>query len=511
MRNVAQTAFLMAVFTLISKLLGFVREMVLAGFYGTSYITDAYVMSITIPGIIFGGILGAITTAYIPIYSKIREQEGEREGKIFTDRIMTTLYLVSILVCVIGIVFSDQVIAIFASGFEGETASLTSFYIRITFCYLIFISSTGVLGAYLQYKGIFLPQIAAGFLQNIVIIVTIITSAYINNYYLAFGILLGAAANFTVTTIVASKNNYKYTMDIGINVSTKEILRLALPVFIGSSVVQINTFVDKTLASGLTEGSVAALNYAMLLVTMATGLTTTILVTIIYPKISKANSLQDYDLFNDILGRASTVIFIISGPLTLGAMVYSNQVVQIVYERGAFDPIATAVTSSAFFYYALGLPAITLIAFLTHIYYSLHDMKTPIAYGIISVIINITLNLILIKPMEQGGLALATSLAAYANTTFLYMGLKSKYPHISLIRSRKKLLIVVLASILSVGASMILYYMVIMSLQHIIPARILQLGIVVAFAGLIYLGLLKSFKIEEVNLIKQILIRTPNK
>lgn len=507
MRTAVQTAFLMAVFTLISKVLGFVREMIFAAFYGTSYVTDAYVMSITVTGIIFGGILGAVTTSYIPVYSRIKEQEGEKNGKIFTDQIMTTMYLVSIFVCILGIIFSDPIVSVFASGFEGKTAALTAFYLRFTFCYIIFLSATGILGAFLQYKGIFLPQIAAGFLQNICIIVVIIISGYTTYYYLGFGILLGSAANFAVTVMVTGKNGYKYTPNLKINESTKEIIHLALPVFIGSSVVQINTFVDKTLASGLAEGSVAALNYAMLLVTLATSLTTTILVTIIYPKISKANSLKDYDMFNDMLGRAFAVIFIISIPLTLGAMAYSNQVVQIVYERGAFDPEATAKTASAFLYYATGLTAITLIALLTHVYYSIHDMKTPIIYGVISVIINIVLNLILIKPMAQNGLALATSIASFVNALLLYNGLKQKYPHINLIKSRRKLSVIGLSSVFSVGASMLLYYMAIMPLRHLIVPRMLQLGLAVVFAVLVYLLILKLFKIEELGLIKQIFKR----
>mgnify|MGYP000905334496 CR=1 FL=1 len=507
MRTVVQTAFLMAVLTLISKILGFIREMILAAFYGTSYITDAYVMSITITGIIFSGILGAVTTSYIPVYSRIKEQEGEKEGRIFTNQILTTLYFVSILSCIIGIVFSDSLVSIFARGFQGETASLTAFYLKFTFCYIIFTSATGVLGAYLQYKGIFLPQIAAGFLQNLSIIAVIIISGYTTHYYLALGILLGTAANFIITAIITNKNGYKFTPNFRINESAKEIIFLAVPVFIGSSVVQINTFVDKALASGLPEGSVSALNYAMLLVTLATSLTTTILITIIYPKISKANSLQEYDVFNDVLGRAISVVFIISIPLTLGAMVYSNQVVQIVYERGAFDSAATMKTSSAFFYYAIGLTAITLIAFLTHIYYSIRDMKTPIIHGVISVIINIALNLILIKPMAHNGLALATSIASYINALLLYNGLKQKYPHINLIKSRRKLSIIGLSSILSVGMSMLLYYMVIMPLKHIIVARMLQLALTVIFAAIVYLLLLRVFKIEEINLIKQIFKR----
>jgi putative peptidoglycan lipid II flippase len=502
MRNVAQTAFWMAVLTLISKLFGFVREMVIAGFYGTSYITDAYVMATSIPTIIFGGIFGAVATAYMPIFSKLREGKGEKEGDKFTSEIINLLLLLSILVGLVGLVFSDQIVSFFARGFNEQAAELTSYFVKITFWYVLFTSIIGVLNSYLQYKGIFLPQIVAGYCQSLGAIVVIIISAFTSHYLLAFGMLLGTAGNFFVISYVARKKGFKYKSSFSLSNPVRQIMGLAIPVFIGSSVRQINSFVDKTLASGLIEGSVSALNYAMLLITLVTSLTTTILVTIIYPKITKANTLKEYDSFNEIIGKGVILIILITMPVTLGSLVYNDQIVQIIYERGAFDPVATALTSSAFFFYTLGLPFTALNALFVNVYYSKHNMKTPIIFGIISVIISIVLNLLLIKPMAHNGLALATSIASMVNMALLYIGLKNKYPYITMIKSRRRLFKVILAAVVAVGLSWLLYNYAILALSHIVVARIVQLGLVVVFAGVVYLILLKMFKIEELILIR---------
>ena len=152
-----QTAVMMGILTLISKLFGFVREMVMANYYGASYITDAYGMAFTILTVLFGGIIAAISTAYMPVYSRINETQGKQEGDAFTSGILNLLLAVSIVISIIGIIFSDQLIAVLASGFSGETAKLASFFVKVLFSYVIFSSTAGVLESYLQYKGVFLP------------------------------------------------------------------------------------------------------------------------------------------------------------------------------------------------------------------------------------------------------------------------------------------------------------------------------------------------------------------
>lgn len=507
MRTAAQTAMLMAILTLISKGFGFVREMFMANYFGTSYVTDAYVMALAIPGIIFAGVLGSVATAYMPIYSRIAEKQGEAESNKFTSQVLNILLLVSIVAAIVGIIFSDQIVAVFASGFAGETAALCSFFLKVTFAYMIFTSTTGVLEAFLQYKGVFLPQIIAGYVMNIALISVIILSGLFSQYYLAFGWLLGYIIKFVIVALLARKRKFSYSMTLSKDKNITSIVTLAIPVFIGSTIGQINVFVDKTMASGLPEGSVAALNYGMLLIGLVTGVTISILMTILYPKMAQANSQLDNERFSDIIGTGMTLIAIVAIPCSLGAMVYSNQIVQIVYERGAFDPIATTYTATAFFYYAIGLLFLSVNDLMIRAYYSMHDMRTPLVFGGFSVAINIILILILVGYMGLAGLALATSIAALCNTMLLLTGIRWKHPGVNVLKSKTKLLKIALAAIVAVGASALTYQFIVMPLSYIIVARIAQLSIAVIVAGMVYFLLLYVLKIEELKLIRQIIKR----
>ena len=504
-RTIVQTAMLMSILTLVSKCFGFLREMVMANFFGTTFVTDALVMSSSILSALFGGIIAAISTAYIPIYSKITEKNGKLEGDSFTSTIINILLLISLLISVFGILFSDQIISIFANGFQGDTASLASFYVRVLFSYVIFASAASILEAYLQYKGIFLPQIVSGYVISICSIIVIIISYYTSFYYLAFGILIGHTCRFFAIAFIAKKRGYQHVFAKKYNENIKSILILAFPAFVGGYMFYINQFVDKMLASKLMEGSISALNYASLLNNMIMGVTITVLSTIIYPKLTKANSLEQYESFNKLINTGMNVLVIIAMPCSLGAMLYSKLIIQIVYERGAFDSTATIMTSSAFFYYSLGMVFISISTLLTKVYYSIHDMKTPMIFAVIGVIINIVLNLILVQYMAHSGLALATSIAAVINTVLLYVMLRKKYKQIKVFDSKYKLGKITFAAAISVGISYAVYKLIVLPFDDIIKSRILQLMPVILIAAIVYYVLLHLLKIDEVKLIKQII------
>lgn len=507
LRTAAQTAVIMAVFTLGSKLFGFVREMVMANFFGASYITDAYVMAIAVPSIIFGGLLSAVSVAFIPIYSNTIEQEGDDAANSFTSGVLNVLAAAALIAGILGLIFSDQVVYVFASGFEGETATLTSYFLRVTFFYLIFSATADILEAFLRYKGVFIPQVAFGFIQNIILIGVIVFSAYTSYYYLVFGYLLVYFIRLCIMTSIAKKRDFRYYPNVQIDKTVKHIISLSLPVFIGNSANQISSFVDKTLASGLPEGSVSALNYGNLLVAMISGLTISIMTTIIYPKLAQANATNDSKRLTNIVETGISLIVIVAAPCTLGAMIYSNQVVQIVYERGAFDPLATSMTGTAFLYYVIGLTFYSMVILFNQVYYSKHNMKSPVIFGIISVIIDIIMNLILVKPMAHGGLALSTSIGAICGTIFLYTNLKKQYQEIREIIIFRKLIKILVSSAISVGASFLTYQFIILPLNGIFVARTVQLLLAVGVAGLIYLLLLYLLKIEELNLLTGLIKR----
>lgn len=500
-QNIAQTAVLMMILTLISKLLGFVRELVLANFYGASYIVDAYVLAQSIPGMIFGGVFAAIGTAYLPTFSKITETKGENEGNQFTSRLITLGTIAACVAFIFGFLLSDWLVSIIAPKFNEETAYLSAFYLKIIFSYMIFNCASQILTSYMQYNNSYLHPIIGGYFQNIAVIAFIIISAYSSYYYIAFGLFFGYLLMMVYIYAFARMKGYKYSFDIKFGKQIKDVLLLSLPVFVGTSISNINSFVDKTLASSLQEGSIASLNYGYLLITLIVGLTTSIISTIIYPKITKAKNLNDWSFYNTAVDKGIYLIVIIGLPSSLGLIAFSDQIVQVVYERGAFDEAATSLTGSALLFYGFGLLFIGISTFLTYVFYSMSDMKAPVICSAISVGVNIAVSISLVGVLAHRGLALGTSIASIVNTACQYILLKKKYGDIKILSSKMKLLKVCIASVISVGLAVLSYRGLV---AVIWMPRMVYLGLAVLAAVVVYFVLLVHFKIDEVDLLKSL-------
>lgn len=503
-RSAAQIAVLMGILTLGSKMVGLVRTILMANYYGTGFITDAFTLSQDIPIILFGALFSAVATTYMPLYSKMYEKEGEAAANRFTSQTLNLLLLVSLISSLVGIFCSDWLAHLIGFSFSDQTIALTSFYLKFSFSFLFFNSIATLLEALLQYKNVFLPQILIGYGQTGCIIVLTVVSAHTSYYALVFGILLGCAFRAFGILILAWNHGFRYTRRRGAGEKTayaREILLLSLPVFVGGSINQINAMVDKILAAGLPTGTIGALNYGNVFMTMISILTVTILVTIVYPRLTLARLNDDYTHFNAIAAQGMNVTMLISIPFTMGAMLYSDQVVQVVFERGSFDHASVAMTAPALFYYSVGLTFVAVNALLIKIYYALGDVRTPVLCAAAGAVINIGLDLLLVGPMTHGGLALATSASAAVNALMLVVFMRKRHPQIRLYDSVEKAWAILLFSALSVGSSYGLYRFL---EAHIWMPRMLLLAAAVLTAALIYWILLCHGKIEEVDLIKNL-------
>lgn len=500
----AQIAMIMAGLTVFSKLLSFVRELVLANYYGAGIVTDAYVMASQIPGTLLAAVMTACGTAYMPIFSEKFEKEGEGSADLFTSRILNFLFILNGAVIILGALFARPLVSFFAPGYSGEVADLTVYYLRIAFLLLLGNVVISIFRPYLQYRGHLLASIVIGLLQSASIIIFIVISAYTSHYLLIWGVVIGYASYGLLMWLFGSRSGFSYTADFRFSGAVKETFLLALPVFIGGGVSQINTFVDKMLASGFGEGSVSALNYGHLIQTFILTLSASIMVTILYPKLNKAFATDDHEKIGYVTESAINLMALICIPFTLGSMVYAAQVIQAVYERGAFSGTATELTTIAFFWYSACLFFMAINELLTKVFYSMHDTKTAVYCSVIAVITNIVLNVVLSRFMGIGGLALATSIAQFVNSSALYLTFKHKYPHIRLLKGKRKLILVCVFSMIAVGLSYVLYSA--LSMHAGLP-QIIDLGAAVLAAGIIYLVLLYIAKFDELNLIKDLVKR----
>lgn len=502
-RTAAQTAVLMMVLTLISKGIGFVRELTLAGYYGTSAVTDAYVMAQNIPSVLLGGILGSIGTAYTPLYSEQVETRGEDAGRRFTDQVLTLVFLVTLAALAAGILLSDQLVSLFTLNSGEVDTALTSHYLKTAFTYTFFTASISILDAYLHYNGRFLQPIIAGYFFNAGVILIIVISAHTSHYYLAWGATLGYFLQLVMILAGAKRSGYRYRPNLALSAPIRQIAGLAAFVFISASVSQINTFVDRMLASSLPRGSISSLNYGLLLTNLILSLTTSVITTIFYPKITQAVNRADWEYFNAIVQKTLSVVILILIPFSIGAVVFANPAVQVVYERGAFNDASTDLTADAFRFYSIGLTFMGINTLLHQIFISLRGVKTTVLCSVISICCNIVLNLLLIGPMQHRGLALATSAASFVSFLLLAKFLKGQHPEICAFPPRKKVLQTTLAAVLAVGTAILVYHLV----QLVWMPRMIYLGLAVIAAAIVYLLFLKLFKIDEIGLLMDLVRR----
>lgn len=494
----------MAILTAGTKVLGFVRELVLAGFYGAGEVTDAYIMAQSIPNTLMAGFVSAVAISYMPILSQKTEKLGPAEGNLYTSRLLNALIILILCAIGLGAVFARPLVSIFAPGYGEAKAELTAYYLRIAFFIVLFTALVYIFEALLQYKGVFNPQIILGYFQSLAVIVFIVISAKTDYRLLIFGIVAGYAVRGIGCWIIAGRCGFKYTPDFHMGGAVKEAIVLALPIFLGSCVNQINAFVDRMLASGLATGSVSALNYGNEIINAIVMFTVTILVTIIYPRLNKAFAQGDHAQIGFLAERGINLLAILAIPCSMGAMAYAVPAIRIVYERGAFDGAATELTAAAFFYYAIGLTFLAVNQLITKVFYSLHDTKTAVYCSAAAVGCNIVLNIILVRYMAHAGLAFATSLAQALNALLLYYTFKRKYPDIKLLSSKGKIARIILLSGISVGISYLCFKAI---SDKIIVPQLVALCASMAIAVVLYLALLRAFKFEELSVIGDLIGR----
>ncbi|MBQ3421778.1 MAG: murein biosynthesis integral membrane protein MurJ [Romboutsia sp.] len=487
MSKTAKAAMSLMIVTMCSKVLGFVREMVLGATYGTTGIADAYVTAMNIPTVIFALIGSALATSYIPLYTEVNQNEGKEKALKFSNNILSIVIILGAIISILGIVFTQPIVKLFAIGYAGEKLELTIQFTKILFLSVPFIGATYIIKSYLESQGDFITPGINGFPYNIIIIITIILSAKTNVYVLAWGALLGVMSQFLIQVPSSLKRGYKYKFKPNIkDKNLNKMLILIAPILVGASINQFNALVDRKLASTLVEGSVSALNYANRLNQFVLGLFIVSITAVIYPLLANLSTQNNKEKFGETISTSMNVVTLLVVPVSAGAMILSKPIVQVLFERGAFTSSATEMTSMALICYSLGLLAVGIRDVLTKGFYALKDTKTPMKNGIIAVIVNIAFNVLLIKKLEIAGLALATSISGIVAMCLLYKDLRKKVSNLD----EKSIFMTLLKTIISaiiMSIATLYTYNTISSIMEIGKiGTILSLGISVLVGALIY-------------------------
>lgn len=502
-QQVAKSAAMIAIFTLMSKGLGFIREVMIASRFGSGMETDTYFVAMTATVMIMSTLGSAMNTTLIPIFSEIGEKRA-KEGKLrYLNSILNIVFFITLILAILAFVFSPLTIKILAKGFEGEQFQLAVNLNRIGLPIIIFLGFTHVLSGFLHSSQIFGPHAIMGFPYNAVFLIYLFFFTKNPDINMLMLISVIASATQFLIQIPAVKHlGFRYSLNVSLSDPyLKKAIYLIFPVLIGSAVQQINVIIDKTLASELVEGSISALSYASRINDLIISVFIAAITTVVFPMLSKAFSKNDTNEVVNILNQGVNIIFIITVPATIGILLLAHPMVQLFFQRGAFNNNAAVMTSGALTYYSIGLVATALRLMLNKVFYSLQDTKTPMINGGIAVLVNIVLNLILIKSMEHRGLALATSISAIITTILLFIDLRVKLGPLGISR----MIIVFFKTLLSSVVMGFVVYLMYYELGGLLPQiKVLQAALLLAsivIAVIVYFLMLVLLRVKELRFI----------
>lgn len=512
MSKTAKATLWIMVGTMLSKVLGFFREIVLANFYGTSSHADVFLVTLNIPGLIIAVIGSAIATMYIPIYIDTKEKLGEEEAMKFTNNMLNICCVIAIIIALLGLIFTKEFIEILAGGFEGAKFDTAVTFTKIMMPGVIFLSASKLFSSYLQANDSFTIPALIGIPYNVIIILSIIISAFTDFRFLAIGALIAMASQMLFQIPFASKKSFKYKPYLNIKEDTiKEMSILVLPMLVGVAIGQLNIAVDRALATTLGDGPVSALNFAARLNDFVMALFVASIITVIYPKLSKLSNGDNKEGFINTIVKTSNCITLMVLPIAVGAIVLAEPIVRILFQRGQFDATSTHMTSVALQLYSIGLIAVAIRDILIRTFYSLSDTKTPMINGSIALLINIILNFSLINIMGYAGLALSTSIASIITVILLFRSLKKKQGYFGGDKIVKTGIKSLVASVVMGAITLFAYKNLYAFIGSSKIEEIIAVGLAVAIGAVVYALLIVLFKVEEVNLVFDMVKKATNK
>ena len=424
--------------TTLSRVLGLLRDMVIARYFGAGAGTDAFFIAFKIPNFmrrLFAE--GAFSQAFVPVLSEYKTRREHAEVRDLAGQVMGTLGTVLFLLTVVGVLAAPLLVAIFAPGFLDEPArfDLTTQMLRITFPYLLFISLTALVGGILNSYGRFAVPAFTPVLLNVCLIgVAIWVSPHFAQpvVALAWGVLVAGVAQlgfqlpFVWRLGLLSRPRWGWG-----NAGVKRIGRLMLPAIFGSSVAQINLLFDTLIASFLVAGSVSWLYYSDRLVEFPLGVFGIALATVILPSLSQKHASASTEEFARTLDWALRWVVTIGAPATVGLFMLAGPLLVTLFHYGEFNTADTEMARLSLMAYSLGLLGFIAVKVLAPGYYARQDTKTPVRIGIIAMVTNMVFNVAFVVPMvmldvpgPHSGLALATSGSAFLNAGLLFRGLR---------------------------------------------------------------------------------------
>lgn len=419
--------------TFVSRILGFVRDLIIARAFGAGVATDAFFVAFRLPNLLRRMFAeGAFSQAFVPILSEYKNWDGDEAARTLINRVATLLGLAVALISVLGMLAAPVIIWITAPGFSAnaDKFALTVELTRITFPYIFFMSlvalAAGVLNTWSRFA---IPAFTPTLLNLSFIGMALFAAPWFDEPVkaLAWAVFIGGILQLGLQWIALARIGLAPRFDLKMSdPGVQRVLKLMLPAMLGVSVAQISLVINTIFASFLQSGSVSWLYYADRLMEFPAGLLGVALGTILLPSLSKLHANDDPKAFSAMLDWGLRLTLMLTLPAALALAMLSVPLISTLFQHGAFTAHDVMQTRLALIAYSVGLTGIIMVKILAPGFYARQDIRTPVKFAIISLIATQVMNLVFIVPLQHTGLALSIGLAALLNATLLYKGLRRR-------------------------------------------------------------------------------------
>ncbi|HWF12865.1 MAG TPA: murein biosynthesis integral membrane protein MurJ [Candidatus Acidoferrales bacterium] len=510
-RQILKSASIISIITVVSRVLGYVRDQRLTLLLGTTGLADSFVLAYRIPNILRRLVgEGSMTASFIPVFTDYMRNKSREETWEFANRLFWTFCVILSALTVLGVIFSPLFVRFFSMFGKNQLQFEAIYLNRLMFPYILFIGMAAMAMAILNCFHIFGPPAATPILLNISFIVFSIAAVWKHfsspAAALAVGVLVGGIFQFfwQVPQLAKRGMNFKFAVSFS-DPGVRRVVRLMVPGFIGMGIAQINLLVDTIFANAkiMPEGSLVSLYVADRVTELVLGGYAIAVATAIMPMMSHQAAAGDHEGMKKTFLFALRIVSFITIPATVGLVILREPIVQVLFQHGRFVAESTRLTARALLYYSLGLPAFAAVKLIVPAFYSTQDTRTPVRVAVLAMLANVLLNVVFLfyffPKLKNGGPALASALAAYFNVFALFVIFRLRFGRLGTRDVAASLgKIAASAGVMGFVCWGALKYSQFDSIEHFIP-RLLVFIALIGAATLTYLGLAWAFRCDEIS------------
>lgn len=439
MNSILRSSVIVAISTFTSRILGFIRDMLLAGVFGATGNTDAFFVAFKIPNLFRRFVAeGALTISFIPVYTEYLVRKSTQEALELAQKTLSILFVILVILIILGEIFSPEIVRVFAIGFnEPDKIDLTILLNRIMFPYLFFISFVAFAMGFLNSHKVFFPSAFAPVFLNVGMIIGILVLARLFEIPLigvAIGVLIGGLLQVLLQIPYMWKSGFRMKFSIDLkHPGIQRIFKMLTPALFGMAVYQINSLIITVMASYLEAGSISYIYYSDRMTELVLGVFIVSIGNVLLPEMSRMTASGDYEQLKGVYVKSLRGALFMGIPACVAIMGLGLPIIATIFMHNNFTAEDARLTNLALFYAAIGIPFLSLLRLTTPTFYALKDTKTPVMGAVLALVLNLGIGIFLMNTsLKHAGLTLALSISSAAQVILLMFFLRKKIGKIGL-------------------------------------------------------------------------------